>query len=115
MLCNSNVKCTVSNQTSLKAKATTLQQKANKVMVKDADVPQAIKDYNTKNFADYKTENVFKVDTKGTITYEANLIKDKKGIAVIFDKNGKFLKKQDVDPSKAKASKSLQKAVQLNR
>jgi len=52
-------------------------------------LPQKVRDYVLKNYPDHKIKEASKIiDAKGIVTYEAEM----KGMEVIFDSSGTFLK-----------------------
>jgi hypothetical protein len=58
-------------------------------------LPKAIADYLTKNYVGYKFSEASKiVDAVGTISYEAEIKKDKEEMDLLFDANGAFIKKE---------------------
>jgi hypothetical protein len=60
------------------------------------DLPKAAVDYVAANYAGYELEEAEKMtDSKGTVTYEAELEKGKEEFDLIFDANGAFIKKED--------------------
>lgn len=62
--------------------------------IKVSALPAAVNDYISKNYAGYKIEEAAKItDSKGTVTYEAEVEKGKDEMDLIFDANGTFLKK----------------------
>jgi hypothetical protein len=54
-------------------------------------LPQVVKSTLAKDFAGYKIEEILKADAKGIITFEMTAQKDKKGVVLEFDINGKLL------------------------
>lgn len=61
------------------------------VEIKVEELPVGVKDYISKNYKDAKIKEATKItDAKGTITYEAEI----KGMDLIFDNNGKFIKEE---------------------
>lgn len=66
------------------------------------ELPAAVSEYITKNYAGYKVEEAAKItDNKGTVTYEAEVEKGKEEFDLIFDSKGGFIKK-DVEAGQEK-------------
>ena len=72
-----------------------------KSTVATEDLKKEIKEYVTKNFKDFNIANAVKIEDKGILTFKV-LIEKEKGkdndpdrIDLIFDKNGKFIKKME--------------------
>lgn len=63
--------------------------------IKEAELPQAVKVTLTKDFAGYKIDEVEKTEAKGLISYEMEAKKDKAEFELVFDANGKLLKKEE--------------------
>ena len=59
-----------------------------------SELQKPIKEYIDKNFNDFSIGKIFKVDAKGTITYDICVNKGKTYEKLFFDKDGKFLKKE---------------------
>jgi uncharacterized membrane protein YkoI len=58
------------------------------------ELPAAATEYITKNYAGYKVEEAVKItDSKGNISYEAEVEKGKEEFDLIFDSKGGFIKK----------------------
>lgn len=78
-----------------------------KTEIKVTDLQKVVSTYITKNYAGYTIDKAFKVDNKGVITYQVD-IKNAKGVksSLIFDKAGKFSKKDELaKPTEAKSAK----------
>ena len=65
-----------------------------KTEVKDSDLQKPIVEYMTKNCLGCKIDKAFKVDSKGTITYDLCVSKGRERSKISFDKDGKFLLKE---------------------
>lgn len=63
--------------------------------IKEAELPQAIKSTLAKDFSGYKINECEKTETKGLISYEMEAKKDKVEYELVFDSNGKLLKKEE--------------------
>ena len=63
--------------------------------IKEAELPQAIKATIAKDFAGYKIGEVEKSDAKGVVSYEMEAKKDKTEFELVFNGNGKLLKKEE--------------------
>jgi hypothetical protein len=67
--------------------------KETEVEISLSALPKAASDYIAKNYAGYKISEAAKItDAKGVVTFEAEVSKMKKGMDVIFDASGKFIK-----------------------
>ena len=62
--------------------------------LKSSDLQTPISEYIKKNFNGYNFDKAFKIDTKGIITYNVCVTKDKTHIMITFNKEGKFLLKE---------------------
>jgi hypothetical protein len=62
--------------------------------LKVADIQKPVSEYLTKNYPGYTVDKAFKVDSKGNITFEICVTKQKEHEKITFDKDGKFLKKE---------------------
>jgi hypothetical protein len=64
--------------------------------IKNDQLPKAALDYIGKNFGSYKLVEAAKVtDDKNAVKYEVGMGLNGKSIELIFDENGKFLKKAE--------------------
>jgi hypothetical protein len=63
--------------------------------IKEAELPQTVKATLVKDFAGYKIAELEKADAKGIISYEMEAKKDKAKFEIVFDINGKLLKKEE--------------------
>jgi hypothetical protein len=63
--------------------------------IKEAELPQAIKNTLAKDFVGYKIDECEKAEAKGVISYEMEAKKDKVEYELVFDSNGKLLKKEE--------------------
>ena len=67
-----------------------------KTVVKQADLLKPIQDNMAKDYADAKFLKAFKNDAKGVVTYEVHVsLKDVKW-TLVYDKDGKFIKKEEM-------------------
>jgi hypothetical protein len=62
--------------------------------IKQAELPKSIKDYLLKNFAGYKIDEIDKLEAKGKTSYQMKATNDKFEYDLLFDGNGKILKKE---------------------
>lgn len=64
--------------------------------IKISELPKAISDYVTKNYAGYKISEASKIEDAATkkISYEAEIQKGKEEMDLLFDADGKFLSKE---------------------
>ncbi len=65
--------------------------------ISETSLPQAIKSLLAKDYATYKVEVIEKNEVKGVVKYEVVVEKDKKSLELVFDVNGKLLKKEAGD------------------
>ena len=66
----------------------------SRVPVKPADILPAIKASVAKDYAGYNLEKTYKIETKGVITYEVHVKKEASVLVLVYDKEGKFIKKE---------------------
>ena len=59
------------------------------------ELPQAVQDVLKKDYAGFKLEEVAKITAKGVITYEVEVEKGETTFEMIFDHQGKLLKKEE--------------------
>jgi hypothetical protein len=59
-----------------------------------SELQKPIKEHIEKNFNGFSIGKIFKVDAKGTITYDICVAKGTTYEKLIYDKEGKFLKKE---------------------
>jgi hypothetical protein len=62
--------------------------------IKKSEVPQSIISTLTKDFADYKIDEVEKLESQGVISYEMEAKKGKDKFEQVFDNTGKIVKKE---------------------
>lgn len=68
-----------------------------KTVVKEADLLQPIKDNIAKDYAGAKVMKAFKNEVKGVVTYEVHITaKDGVKWTLVYDKDGKFIKKEEM-------------------
>ncbi len=60
-----------------------------------SELPQAMQETLKKDYAGYKIEETAKIVSNGVTTYEAEVEKGEKTVELIFDNNGKLLKKSE--------------------
>ena len=65
-----------------------------KTEVATTELQKPISEYITKNFSGFSVVQAFKVDTKGVITYDICVSKNKDHEKLFFDKEGKFLRRE---------------------
>jgi hypothetical protein len=78
-------------------KATTTPVRAT-VMV--ADLQKAIKDNIAKDYAGYTVKEATSVTVNGVVTYEVVLVQGTMTQTLVYDKDGKFIKKLPPEPKK---------------
>jgi hypothetical protein len=64
-----------------------------KTEVKVADLQKVITDHIAANYAGYTIDKAFKVDNKGVITFKVHVSKAAEKLTLVYDKDGKFVKK----------------------
>lgn len=66
--------------------------------IKITELPKAVSDYCTKNYPAHKLSEASKMtDASGKMMYEAELSKGKEHFDIIFDDNGTFIKKSEME------------------
>ncbi len=65
--------------------------------IKKSELPSAILDFLKKDYTDFELEEAARIETKGVITYETEIEKGKMSLELIFDANGKLIKKEIMD------------------
>ena len=73
--------------------------------LKPSDISKPAAEYIGKNFTGYTIDKIFKCDNKGTITCEVTVAKGTDKQKLVFDKDGKFLKKEVVNAAPKPALK----------
>lgn len=63
--------------------------------IKSSQLPKASLDYIQKNLPGAKIVRAAKIEQKGSINYNVVIEKDAKKHVLVFDKDGRFLKKSD--------------------
>jgi hypothetical protein len=82
-----------------------------KTEMKPADLSKSAAEYIAKNFTGYTVDKLFKCDNKGTLTTEVMIVKGTEKQALVFDKDGKFLKKESIKTEPKPATKPPVKQV----
>jgi hypothetical protein len=65
--------------------------------IKKSELPAAILDVLKKDYADFELEEAARIETKGVITYEAEVEKGKMLLELVFDVTGKLIEKKIAD------------------
>ncbi|MCK9218969.1 MAG: hypothetical protein PHF97_12650 [Bacteroidales bacterium] len=65
-----------------------------KTELKNSDLQKPITEYLNKNCSGFTFEKAFKIDSKGVITYDVCMVKNKNYEKFMFDKDGQFLRKE---------------------
>jgi hypothetical protein len=73
-------------------KATT-KEMGTRTTIMVGDLQKAITDNIAKDYAGYTVKEAASVNTAGVITYEVTVVKDMMTETLVYDKDGKFLKK----------------------
>ena len=76
-------------------------EKVKKTTVKVAELEKPITDNITKDYPGYKTIEAFKLDKKGSISYQVVVKKDTSEQNLFYSKNGVFLRKEKAVATKA--------------
>jgi hypothetical protein len=66
---------------------------AQRTTVKVTDLPKGITEYVTKDFAGFTVKDATKIVTNNEVTYETVVAKGMTQETLLFDKDGKFIKK----------------------
>ncbi len=66
------------------------------VEIKKSELPAVIMEVIKKEYADYKIEEVAKMEASGVTTYEVEVEKGEEAFDLIFDSTGKLLKKEKI-------------------
>ena len=64
-----------------------------KTEIKVADLKKEITDNIAKDYAGFKVEKAFKNDNNGVTTFNVLIAKDNEKMMLVYDKDGKFVKK----------------------
>ena len=71
--------------------------------INEKELPKTVKTMLTKDFAEYKFDEIEKVtDSKGVVTFEMEAAKGKDKLEISFDSNGKLLKKEPMKEANEK-------------
>jgi ribosomal protein S6E (S10) len=62
--------------------------------VKTADLNKAITENVAKDYAGFTIKDAFKSDVNGVVTYEVKIAKGTETEVLVYDKDGKFVKKE---------------------
>lgn len=65
-----------------------------KTELQPEELQKPIVQYIAKNYPGYAIDKAFKVDTRGVITFDVCLYKDKNYEKLFFDKEGNYLRKE---------------------
>jgi curli biogenesis system outer membrane secretion channel CsgG len=79
-------------------KATTTQVKPTITVVKIADLPKAITDNVAKDYAGFTIKDATCTNTNNVLTYEVVIVKGTTTETLVYDKDGKFVKKLPPPP-----------------
>ena len=92
--------------------------KVKKTTVKVAELQKPITDNITKDFPGYKALEAYKLDAKGSISYQVEVKKDTSDINLFYSKNGVFLRKEkalkNAAPANTKQTKEDKNAKPAN-
>jgi hypothetical protein len=72
-------------------------------VVKNEDLKKDIKDNIAKDYKGYTISKAIQSDDNGVVTYHISILKDNERVNLVYDKDGKFLKK--IEPRKIDAQK----------
>lgn len=73
-----------------------------KVMVKASDLPKAITENIAKNYTGFTIKEAHKVTENNVVTYDVMVTKGTTSETLVYDKDGKFLRKTTPPPPAAK-------------
>lgn len=79
-------------------KATTTQVKPTTTVVKIADLPKAITDNVAKDYAGFTIKEASCTNTNNVLTYDVVIVKGTTTETLVYDKDGKFVKKLPPPP-----------------
>ncbi|PZR15334.1 MAG: hypothetical protein DI539_18330 [Flavobacterium psychrophilum] len=65
--------------------------------IKKSALPSTILEALKKDYADFELEEAARIETKGVITYETEVEKGKMSLELVFDANGKLIKKEVIE------------------
>ena len=77
-----------------------------KVQVKAADLPKAVTDNIAKNYAGFTIKEATKVTENKVVTYDVMINKGTMSETLVYDKDGKFLRKMPPPATAAKPATS---------
>jgi hypothetical protein len=77
--------------------------------IKVSDINKAITENVAKNHAGFAVKDAYKVETNGVITYEVKIAKGNENEMLVFDKDYKFLKKEEHNSGKVAEKKQEHK------
>lgn len=80
-----------------------------KVQVKATDLPKAITDNIAKGYMGYTIHDATKVTENKVVTYDVKIMKGTASETLVFDKDGKFLRKMPQSTAPAAAAKPAEK------
>jgi hypothetical protein len=66
---------------------------AQRTPIKNSDLPKAVSEYLTKNLPGYTIKDAVKDVANNVVTYDVTAIKGTAKETLVFDKDGKFVKK----------------------
>lgn len=69
---------------------------STKTSIKPSDLPKAVTEDISKNYSGYSIKEAFKVENKGVTQFEVLVQKANNKLVLIYDKEGKFVKKSSV-------------------
>ena len=75
------------------AKSATTQAQSTRASVKVADLPKAVPDNVAKDYAGFTIKEAVGVTANNTLTYEVVIVKGTTSETLVYDKDGKFIKK----------------------
>ncbi len=88
-----NAQVTPSDRTPSSADTSSISRPATGVSVAAADLPQAIRDNITKEYPGFTIKDASSVSGKSGLNYQVNVVKGTENETLLYDNNGKFLKK----------------------
>jgi hypothetical protein len=77
----------------------------SKVMVKSSDLPKAITENIAKNYTGFMIKDATKVTENNVVSYDVKINKGTTTETLVYDKDGKFLRKMPPAPAPTAAKK----------
>jgi hypothetical protein len=95
-----------------KAQSQAQSQAPTKMMMKVTELPKAIQDNLSTQFKAWMPSQAYKMDSKGTISYEVMVKKETSEMKLLYDKEGKLMKEEPLTAMKPEQKKENAPAKQ---